>query len=287
MRGRGQAPKVLSQTIDDVSLQYLEYGGAPPAILMLHATGFSPWMWHPIARDLCRAHRIVAPYFCDHRQTDPEDGGLSWMILAQDLAAFCARLDLGGAVLVGHSMGATVLALAVGLYGLTPPGMILIEPIFLPQDFYRVQLKVEEHPLASKSIRRRDHWQSTAEAEEYLRSKALFRRWDDEMLSLYVQHGMRQADDGELKLVCSPRREAALFMGGMHFDPWPVLGRVSCPVLILEGQESENRSYIDLHKAAGLFPQGEFRQVPEAGHLIPMERPRETTRLICEFLERI
>jgi lipase len=280
-----EKPQVLLQDIGDADLSYLHYEGDGETIIFLHATGFLPWLWHPIAKALSPKYRIIAPYFCDHRETDPEKGGLNWMKLAQDLFVFCEKLDITTPFLVGHSMGATVLTMVAATLELEPQSMILIEPIFLPQDFYRIQLKVEDHPLASKSIKRRNHWESEAEAIEYLRSRPLFAKWDDEMIGLYIRYGMVEGETGGLELTCSPLREASLFMGGMQYDPWPLLPKITCPVLVLEGEASENRSYIDLEKATSLFPQGSHRIMPGAGHLIPMEQPGEITRIIREFFD--
>ncbi len=284
--GHDVTPKILSQDIGDVDLSYLLYEGDGPTLILMHATGFLPWLWHPIARELAPSWRIIAPYFCDHRETDPEKGGLNWMTIAEDLATFCERLGIKDAALVGHSMGATVLTLSHAAYGLDARGIIMIEPIFLPQDFYKIQLKVEEHPLASKSIRRRDSWNDEQEALNYLRTKKLFMDWDQEMLELYVRYGMRPGEDGGLTLACSPKREASLFMGGMHFDPWPLLPRVSCPALVIEGEESENRAYIDLKTATATMPHGTYRMVAGAGHLIPMEKPQEITGIIKGFFDK-
>ena len=284
---REAAPQVLVQDIGEVELPYLKYDGNGAPIVLLHATGFQPWLWHPIARNLATAHQVVAPYFCDHRPSEPEKGGLNWMILAQDLKDFCERLGLTQPLMVGHSMGATVITLAAGAFGLKAGGMILIEPIFLPEDFYRVQLSVDQHPLASKSIKRRNHWDSGEEALAYLKSRPLFKNWDSEMLELYIRYGLREGRTGGLTLTCSPEREAALFMGGMQYDPWPVLPRIECPVLVVEGGESENRHYIDLKKATSLFPQGSYTLVQGAGHLIPMEQPQAVAAIIHEFLRRM
>lgn len=282
---KDRKPRVLTQDIGDVDLPYLLYEGDGPAIVLMHATGFLPWMWHPIARELAPRWRVIAPYFCDHREVDPEKGGLSWLTISEDLAKFCTSLDLETPALVGHSMGATVLTLTHAAFGVASRGMVLIEPIFLPEDFYKMQIRVEEHPLASKSIRRKDRWAGRAEAVSYLKSKPLFGRWDDEMLDLYVSYGMRESDAGGLQLACSPLREASLFMGGMQYDPWPLLPRVNCPVLVLEGEESENRAFIDLKKAVSLMPKGTYRMISQAGHLIPMEKPREILAVITEYLE--
>jgi len=275
-------PEIRTQDIGDASVQYLPYPGEGPALIMLHATGFLPWLWHPIARDLARTFRVFAPYFCDHRHAEPEDG-LEWMQLADDLCRFCANLSIERPFLVGHSMGATVMTLAEALHGPVARKMVLIEPIFLPSDFYRIKIGVEQHPLAAKSIKRRNHWNGENEAREYLRSRPLFRNWDDEMLDLYIKYGMVPGETGGLSLACHPRREAALFMGSVKYDPWPLLPKVECPVMILEGETSENRHFIDLKKAAASFPRGEHRIVIKAGHLVPMEKPGEIARILQEF----
>ncbi len=277
-------PHIQQQSIGDVSIEYLEYPSDGPTIIMLHATGFLPWLWHPIARDLNSEYRVIAPYFCDHRHAEPEEG-LEWMLIADDLCAFCTELRIEKPVLVGHSMGATVMTLAEAMHGPFARKMVLVEPIFLPQDFYKIPITVERHPLASKSIKRKNFWKNRLEAREYLRSKKLFAKWTDEMLDLYIEYGMIEGEGGGLTLACHPHREAALFMGSTKYDPWPLLPKVHCPVLVLEGEESENRPFIDLKKAASLFPAGSYRMIAGAGHLIPMEQPKEICTIIRDFIK--
>ncbi len=207
---------------------------------------------------------------------------MGWKTLAEDLALFCERLHLEKPFLVGHSMGATVAVIANALCGIPTAGMVLIEPIIVPSELYRIQISVEQHPLASKSIRRTNFWQNRDEAMAYLHSRSLFQNWDEEMLELYLRYGM-SGDDGGLRLTCSPQRETALFMGGMQYDPWPLLSRISSPVLILEGEKSDHRRFIDLDQIRSLIPDCAYHLVGGAGHLIPMEQPVEVTRLVREF----
>jgi len=275
-------PQTRTQKIGDAEIPCLFYEGDGPPLVFLHATGFLPWLWHPLARELADSYRIFAPSFCDHRETDPENGGLNWITLAKDLSRFCESLHLQEPFLAGHSMGATVSMMANATGDLAAAGMVLIEPILLPPEFYKTRISVEQHPLASKAIRRTNFWRNRDEAMAYLHSRSLFQGWDEEMLELYLRHGMSR-NDGGLRLTCSPRREAALFMGGMQYDPWPLLSRVSCPVLILEGEKSENRGFIDFDRVRALIPDCTHHRVGGAGHLIPMEQPREVTRLIREF----
>ncbi|MBS3757307.1 MAG: alpha/beta hydrolase [Desulfobacterales bacterium] len=275
----------LQSTVDigDSNISYLHYKGEGEPLIMLHATGFNPWLWHPIARGLSDTYQIFCPYFCDYREMDPEAGGFHWMLLAEDLVKFCDALNLASPCMVGHSMGGAVITLSAGKFAFSAEKIVLIEPIFLPQDFYNIEMGVQDHPLASKSIKRRNQWQDQNEARTYLRSRPLFKNWDDEMLELYIRYGMVGSDDGGLALACHPYREAALFMGGMGHNPWPTIPAVKCPVLVLEGEHTENKGLIDFRAAADRFPNGAYQQVKDVGHLIPMEAPELTGSIIRSF----
>ena len=84
----------LQQNIGNTELSYLLYEGEGPPLIFLHATGFRHWLWHPLARELASAYRIIVPSFCEHRETDPESGGLSWTTLAEDTVRLCSALRL-------------------------------------------------------------------------------------------------------------------------------------------------------------------------------------------------
>jgi pimeloyl-ACP methyl ester carboxylesterase len=280
-----QRPTVLSENIGDANLQYLEYEGPQPTLVMLHATGFLPWLWHPIAAKLAGRHRVVAPYFCDHRIIDADKGGLDWVLLAEDLSKLCRQLKIDRPILVGHSMGGSVMTYAQALFGLNAQAMILIEPIFFPKDYYRMEMSPEEHPLASKSLKRRNHWDSAAEVKAYLKTKPLFANWEEEFLDLYIKHGTMGDEDGGLELACAPPREAAIYMGDKAHDPWPLMSRIKCPVLVIEGAQSSNRQHVDLPAAAARFPSGRFQRIAGAGHLIPMEKPKDVLQSIFDFVQ--
>jgi lipase len=278
-------PQILTAKLDDAEMQYLNYPGSGSVIILLHATGFLPWLWHPIVRLLSENCRIVVPYVCAHRPSDPHQGGLGWGRIADDIGQMCRVLDLERPSFVGHSMGGAVATLLEGLHGPIAEKLLLIEPIFLPQPIYSMEMTVEQHPLASKSIKRKAEFKDADEAREYLRGKDIFKDWNEEMLDLYIEYGMTGNESGGIKLACSPKREASLFMGSTEIDPWPLLPNLNCPVLILEGATSGNRDHIDLARAISLIPDCQYRLVEDAGHLIPMERPVLTAEIITSFLD--
>lgn len=276
-------PDLQIHDVGGAELPYLYYEGEAPQILFAHATGFLPWLWHSVIEELKPHKEAWAPYICNYRDCDPEKG-LGWDIIARDLISFCSSQNIRNNLAVGHSMGATVLTIASALFGLQPRGMILIEPIFLPEVFYEIDIKLKDHPLASQSIKRKNGWKDENVALEYLKSKSLFAGWDEQMLQFYLKYGMEKQAEGDLKLTCAPRNEAALFMGGKSTNPWPLLQKLTCPVLVLEGEQSANKAFVDLHRAVSLLADGRFFSVPETGHLIPMQKPKEVAKIIQEFI---
>lgn len=272
------------QSIDGVRLPYLffESEASSPQMMFMHATGFLPWLWEPVIEGFALTNNIWAPFICDYRSSNPETG-LSWDIIARDLSDFCHLQQIREPLIVGHSMGATISVIATSLYGLQPRGLVLIEPIFLPDQFYARKYDIQSHPLASKSIKRINHWNNEIESWSYLKSKSFFSRWDERVLYLYHKHGMQKQEDGSLRLTCSPQSEAALFMGGRIVNPWPLLPKINCPVLIIEGEISENKGFVDLQKAVSLLRNCRYRSVAGAGHLIPMEKPKEISEIIKTF----
>jgi pimeloyl-ACP methyl ester carboxylesterase len=276
-------PSVMIEDLGDAKLPYLLYIGSGPTIIFLHATGFLPWLWHPIAREFSPPYTVIAPYICDYRKAEPEKGALPWLTVAQDIAELCRRNALENVVMVGHSMGATVLTLAAALSGVTAKAMILIEPIFLYEDFYNFRFTADNHPLASKSLKRTNHWRNAAEARDYLKAKDLFNNWTEEMQEFYITYGMKERKGGGLELVCSPQTEAALFLGGVQYNVWPIIPDISCPTLIITGGMSDSKQYIDLERAVSLFPKASHITIADAGHLIPMEQPEKITAVIRDF----
>ncbi|MFZ2395070.1 MAG: alpha/beta hydrolase [Smithella sp.] len=281
-----EIPPLKIHDVGGAELPYLYYEGVAPQIFFAHATGFLPWLWHPIIEDLIPHHEAWAPYMCNYRDCDPEKG-LGWDVIARDLISFCSSQNITDHLAVGHSMGATVIAIASALFGPQPRGMILIEPIFLPEEIYSIDMKIKDHPLASQSIKRKNRWQDEKSALEYLKSKSLFAGWDKQMLEFYLKYGMEKQAEGDLKLTCSPRNEAGLFIGGNSTNPWPLLKKLTCPVLIVEGEKSANKEFVDLKKVVSLLANGRYKSVPDAGHLIPMQKPKDVAKIIKEFLAEV
>src|SRR4030042_408942 len=89
-----EIPGLKMQDVGGADLPYLYYEGSTPQFLFAHATGFLPWLWHPVAKEFAPSSKVWVPYICNYRECDPEKGGLSWDIIAKDLATFCTKLQI-------------------------------------------------------------------------------------------------------------------------------------------------------------------------------------------------
>ena len=280
-----EIPDLKMQDVGGAQLPYLFYEGGTSQIIFVHATGFMPWLWHPVIKEFVPQNSVWAPFICDYRDCNPQAGGLSWEVISRDLSVFCRSLKIEHPLIVGHSMGATVSTIAVANYGIKARGLILIEPIFLPEAFYSMEVDIKKHPLASKSIKRANHWNDENDAWSYLKSKSLFASWDEQVLQLYLKYGMQKQEEGNLKLTCSPQNEAAMFMGGWDVNPWPLLDKITCPALVLEGENTENKGLVDVQRVVSFLRQGQYKSVEKAGHLIPMQKPQDVVRIIKDFIK--
>lgn len=276
-------PLIKKCDLGDAEIHFLHYPSDGPDLVLLHATGFFSWLWHPIASRLCGRFNIIVPDFYGYRTSDPHTGGLGWDILAHDIFTLCKSLGLKTPFIAGHSMGGAVAVIYAALHDLKPERLLLIEPIFLPEIVYSVKMTIAQHPLASKAIKRKNFWRDRDEARSYIKSRKLFMLWDEEMMELYLEHGFTETVDGGFQLACSPSEEASLFMGSTARNPWPLLQEIKCPVLVLEGEKTENRTFVDIQRAMTLFKYGEYREVKKAGHLIPMEQPDTVYKLMNDF----
>ncbi len=78
-----------------------------------------------------------------------------------------------------------------------------------------------------------------------------------------------------------------MFIGGGSRNPWPLLEKLTCPVLVVEGEKSPNKDFVDLPRAVSLLRHGKYKSVVGAGHLIPMQKPQEVAQIIKEFLAEV
>jgi pimeloyl-ACP methyl ester carboxylesterase len=255
-------------------------------IVLSHATGFLARLWEPVALRLADAgYTVIAADARGHGDSDkpePTPDNYDWHRFAEDLVAFLDALGLRGVPFVGHSMGAGVGLFVAG----HDPGrfsrIVAIEPIVPPSAIPPDAAGPRD--MAEGARRRRMVFESADEAFEQYRARSLFQRWPDETLRLYIDEGTFHREDGQVQVKCAGETEAEIFTKSGSLRTWDVLPQVSVPVLVMAGEHSDGFTATVARGVAGRVPDGRLVTVPDAGHLVPMERPDVVADEVLAFL---
>jgi len=267
-------------------LHLLDWGGDGQPILLIHATGFLAALWHPVAVSLSTRARVLGLDLRGHGDSEPGDS-YYWSHFPDDVGGVLSALDLGPAVIVGHSVGGAAAALCAARYPHLVNGLVLVDPVIYPEWLYDRPQLAEASDLYRSAGRRRRTWPSREEMRRSLEGKLPFVRWRPEVFELYVQESVRASSDGQVTLKCSPETEAAIYRETLRFNLWPEIVTARVPALVLRGLAEEGVPSTTAPDLAELLPLAEDRPVARASHLIPMEAPDEVTKAVQAMLERL
>ena len=272
-----------------LELALIEWPGSGPPALLHHANGFCAALWAPVAERLAERFRVFAVDARGHGDSSKPPGveAYRWTTMARDLVCVAdwviertdaQAIDLG----VGHSFGGTLtMAAAAERDGLFRRAL-LIDPVLLPAAAtFAPEALVGENPMAARALKRRHAWQSRDAALAFFAEKPLFESWPASALSIYVDEGLADAEQG-VKLKCPGRVEAAIFNGSRQFDPYERAEKANLPVRILRATEG-NFSLEAYRETVVALAQGELTEIV-GSHLVVMERPDAVVDAVFEFV---
>jgi len=255
-----------------VTLTYEELPGGEPALVFLHGNSSHRGIWRAVAAELADHRRILVDVrgHGDSDHVDPPAYGPADE--AEDLAAVVGALVHEPYVVVGHSNGALEAAVfAAGDYGVEKPRALVWGDI----DPNVPDWQVEFFHGAAERIGRVYRSAEDA-AARFLRTYPTIRR---ELLEPFVADALRPVDGG-FRMKLDPQVYATFAPDDLR----PLLPRIECPVLILRGGASivmTDEGLADLR--AGL-PCSEVAVIPDASHMMVLERPEAVAGAIHDFL---
>ncbi|HVP83094.1 MAG TPA: alpha/beta hydrolase [Rhizomicrobium sp.] len=279
-------PSRRSLTLSDGNISYLAWDGDGPTLHFAHATGFNAETYAPLLTPLSEHMRILASDARGHGFTTlPTVPGSArdWKIFGRDLGQFLDATTDGQVVLAGHSMGAVVSAMIAARWPDRVKGLILLEPVLVPNILHLVRWIPFRPPsvdLASRAERRRASFASFEVARASYLGRGAFRTWPPEFLTAYLKGGLVPDGDG-VRLACAPTWEAQVFRAA-PFGAASLARRIKCPVTLMYAEqstppESECRLFAHRHGNTRLI------KVPGTTHFLPMERPDLVREEIARF----
>jgi len=249
-------------------------------LLCVHGVSRNGRDFDHLGKIMSEDYRVVCPDLVGRGESDHllSKEGYDYLQYNADMNALLARLHVNKVDWVGVSLG--------GIIGMFFAG--------LPQSPIRKLVVVDVGPTIARDslvkigeyIGRAPEFDTKEEVASYLRDiYSEFYPLTDEDMKHMIKHASKRTKQGKYLLKMDPavgdafRDSITLY----DVDMWDIWDKISCPVLILRG---ENSSFFDRKTAKEMQtrgPKSTFVEVPHAGHT-PTLRNNEQVKIIQEWL---
>ncbi len=248
-----------------------DFGSGPP-ILLLHGFPLDHTMWSGQIDALCVTHRVIVPDLRGFGQSAVTRVTMTMERFADDLIYILNALSVNEPVtLCGLSMGGYV---AFEFWRNNPGkvrSLVLCDTRAQPDtpEAARGRLELAERVLGEGTC---------AVAEAVLPRMFAPRTFEREP---QVVEAMRN-----VILKTNPQGIAATLRGlSERRDSRPLLAAINVPVLVLVGSEDVISPPGEMLEMAAAIPGARFVEIPEAGHMAPLESPHTVNHELLTFLE--
>lgn len=253
--------------------------GADPAalpLLALHGVGGNTeQLWPEITNIACDRPVVTFDFRGHGRSSHPESYTLNDHV--SDAVAVADAFALDRFAVLGYSMGSYV---APGVAAALPDRVREVVAVVSRLDG-TVSGMVALMGRHAAELEGKSQEEAMAIVTGYLHSPATAQSTLDDIWAFMNQQNARP----ELALTPELFQRANTAIAG--FDNAEAYSRLGVPVLVISGADDELNPPDEGAKVAAAVPDGLARLVivPEAGHLLSFEKPREYTDLVREFLD--
>ena len=275
-------------------IHYLDWGGSGPQAHLLHANGFCAGTYSPFVKYLLNDLHIIAGDVRGHGGSDLPDIQRvhHWNIFADDLKTLIDQAMSPPVIGLGHSLGAVTTYIAAATYPHLFSAIILIDPPIFPRRMLWLIAVMKwlglagKIPLARGARRRKKTFQGKKEAlKRFASGRGIFKTWSQEFVEAYLECGLLEKDSETAILKCDPELEAQIFES-IPLDVWKYADKVSCPVLAIRGELSDTFRVDAAERLKRKIADCELETIANAGHFVPMGKPKECARIITNFIHR-
>src|SRR5439155_1135157 len=267
-------PRVMTQLALDGAELHVEVTGNGRPVVLVHGLGLSSALWNRMRDSFGAGYRLVLVDLRGAgRSHELERTDLSLARWADDLAEVVRELELDRPVLVGHSLGASI---------------VLKYALERPVEVGALVLLGAEANLSNLAPR-------MLAAAERIESVGL-ESWVDEFWSktppfsqLSLQRDPSILDEYRARLLENDdvdyvRQCRAIASAESLADR---LGEVAQPVLVVVGGSDDRTLPEHGRQLAQAIPRARLVELTDVGHTIPLEAPADSARAITDFLREV
>jgi pimeloyl-ACP methyl ester carboxylesterase len=261
---------VKTLTANGTRLATVDRGSGPP-LVFVHGFPLDHTMWDAQIETLSGRHRVIAPDLRGFGQSGVTDGTVAMEQFADDLAGLLDAIAAGQrVVLCGLSMGGYIALAFCRKHSARLRGLILCD----------TRAEADAPEAAAARLETADR--VLGEGPGFLADAMLPKLLAPQTLA---ERPEMVAAVRKMILGTDPRGIAASLRGmAQRPDSTPLLPAITCPTLVLVGQEDKLSPPEQMQALARQIPDAQFAVIPNAGHLAPVEQPAPTTAAIEAFL---
>jgi pimeloyl-ACP methyl ester carboxylesterase len=128
---------------DGVTLAYKDINPGLAPMLLVHGWGCDHTSLDAQAEFFTKSHRVVSVDLRGHGKSDAPDQDYTMPAFADDLAWLCEKLGLIKPIVIGHSMGGSIVLELAARYPDVPASIVLLNSfVFVPQPILDLQKMV-------------------------------------------------------------------------------------------------------------------------------------------------
>ncbi len=256
------------EIIPELALHYRVIGAeGAPRLVLLNSLGTDSRIWDDLTIKLGGRFRVLQYDQRGQGLSDAPPGPYSIADHAKDLLALLARLDWGPTVLCGLSIGGMIAMEALDRQPGLVRGLVLADTadrIGSPAFWEGRMGEIRSRGLGAIAEPVMQRWFGSSFRKEH---GTEVRGWSNLLARAPV--------DGYLGS-CAALRDA---------DLTNAVDRITVPVLCLCGSEDASTPPPAVRSLATRIAGAEYAEISEAGHLTPVERPREFAEALIGFME--
>ncbi|MYZ47571.1 alpha/beta fold hydrolase [Propylenella binzhouense] len=243
--------------------------GSGDAVVLVHGIGTDCAVWDEVFGSLASEHRVIAWNAPGYGASDPlPDASPAIRDYSRALAGLLAALDLGSAHLVGHSIGAAIVAGLSACSDLAAKKVVLLHPV----------AGFGGRPFEERERLRRAR---LAEVESLGMAEFAGRRGPG-ILGSGLDAARRRAAVSNMARVPAGgylQLWNALCGSDLHAD----LPLIRSPALVVAGEEDPVAPAASCREIAAAIPAA-FEMVGRVGHSLPVEDPLRLAAILRRFL---
>jgi 3-oxoadipate enol-lactonase len=256
--------------INGINLAYSDAGQGIP-LVFLHAFPFNRTMWEPQLKSLSDRFRVIAIDLRGHGESDAPLWRYSMDQFADDVKGLLDHLAIRQAVLVGLSMGGYIIFSFWRRYPERVKALVLADTRATPDN-------------------------DEGRAKRIAMAQALYKDGPNAVADLMMPMLLSPASQtGRPDLVQRVRRiitctQLSGIIGDLMAlhdrpDSVPLLKDITCPTLVLVGEQDIGTPPSDARLIAEGIKGARLEIIPGAGHISNLEQPEAFNRAIASFLK--